>query len=250
LNPLVGSVYPEDDPFRIPFPSDLLKVAQDQHGNNQDARIVRFRELICPVLGNTTSRNDSVALFVETPLFTDDDLADVLALDVTELMQVWEARPISMFGCLVPSCRAPIPTRNRTHLLRLIRLDWYFGLKVAAGDPVEFKALCEMLCESCGQELQHCHDEERRTDLSVRRARIAELHAMSYAEYRRTPEWKARRSRVLIRAGNKCELCNATGQLDVHHRSYEHYTQEPLSSLIALCRSCHRHFHGILPEAA
>jgi 5-methylcytosine-specific restriction endonuclease McrA len=73
---------------------------------------------------------------------------------------------------------------------------------------------------------------------------------MTYAEYRRTPEWKARRSRVLTRAGHKCELCNANGQLDVHHRSYDRYAQELLSDLIALCRSCHSRFHGIEPKAA
>jgi 5-methylcytosine-specific restriction endonuclease McrA len=250
LNPLVGSEYHDNEPCRVPCPSGMLKVAQDQHTNNQDARIVRFREMICPILGNPNSRNDLVSLFVENPLFADDDLTDVLALDMTELMQAWEARPISVFGCLVPSCRAPIPVRGRTHLLRLIRLDWFFGLKVGAGDLVEFKALGEMLCESCGQELQHCHDEERRADLCVRRARLAELHQMTYAEYLRTPEWRARRNRVLIRAGNKCELCYANGLIDVHHRTYDRYTQELLSDLIALCRSCHKRFHGIEPKAA
>ncbi len=250
MNPLVGSVYPEGDPFRIPFPSDMLKVAQDQHINNQDARIVRYRELLCPFLGNLGSRNDHIVLSVENHLFADDDLADVLALDATELMQVWEARPIAMFDCLVPSCRAPIPVRNRPHLLRLLRLDRFFGLRVGAGDPVEFKALCEMLCESCAQGLWHCHDEQHRADLSVRKARIVELRKMTYAEYRRTPEWKARRNRVLIRAGNRCELCNTSGLIDVHHRTYDRYADELLNDLIALCRSCHLRFHSSLPEAA
>jgi hypothetical protein len=228
----------------------MLKVAQDQHSNNEDARIVRLRDILCPVLGTPNSRNDLLASFVENPLFADGDLAATLALDAAELMNVWEARPISLFDCLAPSCRAPIPVRNRAHLLRLLRLDWYFGLKVGAGDLVEFKALCEMLCESCGQELQDCHDEERRADLCVRRSRLSELHNMTYAEYLRTPEWKARRSRVLIRAGHKCEVCNANGRLEVHHRTYDRYTQELLNDLIALCRSCHQRHHSIEPKAA
>jgi 5-methylcytosine-specific restriction endonuclease McrA len=206
--------------------------------------------LLCPVGGNPNARNDAIALFVENPLYADADLTEVLAFDVTELMGIWEARPISLFDCLVPSCRAPITVRNRTHLRQLLRLDWYFGLKVGAGDLVEFKSLSEMLCENCGQELQQCHDEERRTDLSVRRSRIAELHQMTYAEYLRTPEWKARRSRVLTRAGHRCELCNASGRLEVHHRTYERYAQEMLQDLIALCSICHKNFHGILPKAA
>jgi 5-methylcytosine-specific restriction endonuclease McrA len=249
LNPLEGSVY-DNDPFRIPCPSDLLKVAQDQHSNNEDARIVRLREVLCPFLGNPKSWNDLVTLFIEYPQTPDDDLADILALDMVEVMQVWEARPIAMFDCLVPSCRAPIPVRNRPHLLRLLRLDRFFGLRVGAGGPVEFKALCEMLCESCAQGLRHCHDEQHRADLSVRKARIVELRKMTYAEYRRTPEWKARRNRVLIRAGNRCELCNTSGLIDVHHRTYDRYADELLNDLIALCRSCHQRFHSSLPEAA
>ena len=38
MNPLIREVYPDDDPFSIPFPSDMLKVAQDQHRNNEDAQ--------------------------------------------------------------------------------------------------------------------------------------------------------------------------------------------------------------------
>jgi 5-methylcytosine-specific restriction endonuclease McrA len=129
-------------------------------------------------------------------------------------------------------------------------LERYFGLRVGAGDLVEFKALCEMLCESCTQGVRHCYDEQHRAELLVRRARIAELRKMPFEEYRRTPEWRTRRNRILLRAGNKCELCYASGPVDCHHRTYDRYGEELLSDLIALCRSCHQRFHGILPEAA
>ena len=85
MNPLEGSVY-DNDPFRIPCPSDLLKVAQDQHSNNEDARIIRLREVLCPFLGNPKSWNDLVTLFIEYPQTPDDDLADILALDMVEVM--------------------------------------------------------------------------------------------------------------------------------------------------------------------
>jgi 5-methylcytosine-specific restriction endonuclease McrA len=172
------------------------------------------------------------------------------SIEEADLMQIWEARPISMFDCLVPSCRSPIPVSNRTHLLRLLRLDRYFGWRIGAGDFVEFKALCEMLCESCTQGLQHCQDEVHRAELLARQARTAELRKMPFKEYRRTPEWRSLRNRVLLRAGNKCELCYASGRLEAHHRTYDRYGQELLSDLIALCRSCHQSFHGIQPEAA
>ena len=245
-----GVFYPKDDTLKLAMPADVLKAAQDQYTNNHDARIVRHRELLCPFLGDLNSRNDFIVLSVENPLIEDDDLVDVLCLDLPEIMQIWEARPISMFDCLHPTCRAPIPIRNRTHLRRLLRLNWHFGLRVGAGDSVELKALCEMLCESCAQGLQHTHDEQHRADLCIRQARIADLRKMPFEEYRKTSEWRARRNRVLLRAGNKCELCYAGGLIDVHQRTYERYGDKLLNDLIGLCRSCHQRFHDILPEAA
>lgn len=255
LNLPIGSLYNGDEPFRILCPSDMLKVAQDQHSDNQDARIVRHRELLCPVLSNLNSRNDLIALSVENPLIADDDLADLLCLDGTELMRVWEARPVSIFGCLVSSCRAPIPVRNRTHLLRLLRLDRYFGLKVGAGDPVEFKALCEMLCESCAQEQRRCLDEHHRTQQLAVKARHSELRTMArvnYGEYLKTPELRAMKNRARIRAGNRCQLCGTSDKpLDCHHNSYRRLGgNELLEDFVVLCRSCHQRYHGIEPKAA
>ena len=145
--------YLEDAPFSIPFPQEMLKAAQDQYRNNEDARVGRYREMLRPSLGDRNSRTDLIALSVEDLLIADNDLVDMLALELPDLMQVWEARPISMFDCLVPSCCEPIPVRNRMHLLRLIRVQRYLGLRVGAGDLVEFRTLCGMLCEPCGQGL-------------------------------------------------------------------------------------------------
>jgi hypothetical protein len=40
---------------------------------------------------------------VEHPRIADDDLTDVLGLDITEVMEMYEARPISMFACVAPT---------------------------------------------------------------------------------------------------------------------------------------------------
>ena len=233
----------------VSFPKEMLKVLRDQHSNNEDARIVRLREVLCPFLGDPNSRTDQIALSVEDSRYADDDLADVLALDIAEAMQVWEARPISMFDCLAPSCRAPIPIRNRRHLLRLLRVERHF-LRFGEGDLVEFKTLCEMLCQDCAQDLQHRYDEQNRAELCIRQARISQLRKMPFEDYRLTPEWRSRRNRVILRAGSRCELCDASGLIDVHHRTYDRYGDELLSQLLALCRSCHARHHGVLPEEA
>jgi 5-methylcytosine-specific restriction endonuclease McrA len=70
-------------------------------------------------------------------------------------------------------------------------------------------------------------------------------------EYLKTPEWRALRNRVLIQAGNRCQVCGPTDKpLDVHHNSYERYGDELLEDLVALCRECHEMYHGRRSEAA
>jgi len=243
--------YRKDEGLELPMSKDMLKAVQDQHRNNQDALIVRLRELLCPYLGDPSLRNNLVEVCFESPNIADDDLSDLLGLDEPEIRAIWEARPISLFSCVHPTCRASIEVRNRAHLLRLRRLDWYFGTKVAAEDPVKAEALYNILCESCAQELQDIHNEQVRTDLLRHRARASQLSRMTWEEYSQTPEGRSLRNRVLLRAGNRCEMCNKGGvALQIHHRSYENrHGAELLSQLRALCRPCHAHFHNVPPNA-
>jgi hypothetical protein len=73
--------------------------------------------------------------------------------------------------------------------------------------------------------------------------RLEELRAMPYRAYLRTPEWQARRRVALADALHRCEVCNASGDLDVHHRTYERLAAEDKADLTVLCRSCHGLFH-------
>ena len=65
----------------------------------------------------------------------------------------------------------------------------------------------------------------------------------SYAEYLATAWWRQRRAQHLEAIGHRCQLCNATGALDVHHRTYERLGAEASADLLALCRTCHERFH-------
>jgi hypothetical protein len=77
------------------------------------------------------------------------------------------------------------------------------------------------------------------------RWRIEELRSMPYTEYVHTPEWQERRKAALGRAGHRCQVCNASGPLDVHHRTYDRRGDERADDLTVLCRQCHGLFHEV-----
>jgi restriction endonuclease Mrr len=74
--------------------------------------------------------------------------------------------------------------------------------------------------------------------------RLAELRAMRYQLYLRTPEWRRTRAAALLRAGNACSLDEThTNDLEVHHRTYERLGAELVTDLVVLCHSCHQLHH-------
>jgi hypothetical protein len=79
---------------------------------------------------------------------------------------------------------------------------------------------------------------------SVGVERLAELRAMPYPLYLRTPEWRRTRAAALLRAGNACSLdVTHTEGLEVHHRTYERRGAELATDLAVLCHSCHQLHH-------
>jgi len=78
----------------------------------------------------------------------------------------------------------------------------------------------------------------------------ASARRKAYEAYIASPEWQKRRKQALIRAGQRCQVCNAGGQLHVHHRTYTRFGREDASDLTVLCAECHRLFHGRSDRAA
>jgi restriction endonuclease Mrr len=80
---------------------------------------------------------------------------------------------------------------------------------------------------------------------SVSAERLAELRAMPYHLYLKTPEWRRTRAAALLRAGNSCSLdVTHTDGLEVHHRTYERLGAELVTDLAVLCHSCHQLHHN------
>lgn len=76
------------------------------------------------------------------------------------------------------------------------------------------------------------------------------INEMDYKDFICTPYWKAIAENVRKRANYKCQICNNSGVLNVHHRTYEHHGYELNNQrdLICLCADCHSKFHDKLKE--
>lgn len=75
------------------------------------------------------------------------------------------------------------------------------------------------------------------------------LRHLPYKAYLKTEYWAIRRKRKLEAADHKCQLCNVSGELHVHHRTYERRGSELDEDLIVLCKHCHAKFHDKLPKS-
>lgn len=60
-----------------------------------------------------------------------------------------------------------------------------------------------------------------------------------YSEYLKTEEWQIKRELVLKRDNNLCQSCLCETAMEVHHEVGIFRKNEPLFSLVSLCRKCH-----------
>jgi hypothetical protein len=73
------------------------------------------------------------------------------------------------------------------------------------------------------------------------------LSAMPYNHYLKTDHWKRLAAYMKRSVGERCQLCNAAGELHAHHRTYERRGREIDNDLTVLCAECHAKFHDKLP---
>ena len=64
-----------------------------------------------------------------------------------------------------------------------------------------------------------------------------------YEQHLNSPQWFAKRDRVMDRAAGTCEGCRERAPAHVHHMSYKHLGDELLFELVALCHNCHQKLH-------
>lgn len=68
---------------------------------------------------------------------------------------------------------------------------------------------------------------------------------MDYNDFLNTPYWKAVAERVKNKAKNRCQMCNSSENLNVHHRTYNNHGDElhHMEDLVCICKSCHQKYH-------
>lgn len=76
------------------------------------------------------------------------------------------------------------------------------------------------------------------------------LREMPYEEYLKTRHWSSMRRRALVRACNRCQVCNSPYHLHVHHRTYVRLGEELMSDLTVLCATCHKRHHDAMEKKA
>jgi 5-methylcytosine-specific restriction endonuclease McrA len=66
-----------------------------------------------------------------------------------------------------------------------------------------------------------------------------------YDAYLSSSTWSARAREAKVRAGWRCQLCNAPPPVEAHHRTYTHLGREHEhpGDVIVLCEECHSTFH-------
>ena len=81
---------------------------------------------------------------------------------------------------------------------------------------------------------------------------VSKRRRMRYKNYLESPEWQGVRMQALEYAGGRCQLCNSSDHLNVHHRTYERLGEEQESDVTVLCKSCHELFHEVrgMPDQA
>lgn len=71
----------------------------------------------------------------------------------------------------------------------------------------------------------------------------AYFHRPGKSEYLHSDEWEQKRQLVLDRDHSCCTKCGSDENIQVHHKTYEHFGNEPLEDLVSLCQQCHKALH-------
>ena len=95
---------------------------------------------------------------------------------------------------------------------------------------------------------QQEYGERRKAIYDLLRAERRQNNRQERSYYYSTPEWAEKRRLVFARANGVCEGCGTARATQCHHISYDHFGNEFLFELQALCEPCHVRWHAEIRE--
>lgn len=78
---------------------------------------------------------------------------------------------------------------------------------------------------------------------SVKNENYESSRYLKYSNYLKSENWKLKRSEVLKRDKDLCQVCKENKAFEVHHITYENLFKEKLEDLLSVCRNCHIEIH-------
>lgn len=71
----------------------------------------------------------------------------------------------------------------------------------------------------------------------------AKVDRERYEKYISSPKWAQIRTRIIRQRGGRCQACQSSDNLHVHHGTYDRFERELDTDLFLLCESCHDTLH-------
>ena len=80
--------------------------------------------------------------------------------------------------------------------------------------------------------------------IKVKKKKKKDLWWTKYNTYLKSPEWRSLREVIFKMRGRKCEKCESTEVLHIHHLTYKNVFNEKYEDLQILCKCCHEKEHN------
>jgi 5-methylcytosine-specific restriction endonuclease McrA len=137
--------------------------------------------------------------------------------------------------------RKPDAARRMTYRAQCLDCGVAVGGCIAAAKVTTIWAVkdwdhrLEAMGEQARERYWQDQSEQRKREAQIEREEFFRQHN----EYLRSEKWREKRRRVLERDGGKCQACLNRDATQVHHLTYDHWQDEPLFELVAICDVCH-----------
>lgn len=87
--------------------------------------------------------------------------------------------------------------------------------------------------------------DRRRKKVQIPKHRTSKRY-LSYSDFLHSNEWRDIKNNLFSIRGKKCEKCESTVRIQVHHKHYNKpWGEEKPEDLLIVCETCHEKIHGI-----